>query len=444
MQASPLKRLFFWLSSAGTETLNTCPDWEQRKYVAFGATVLVPAVFGFIASAYAISTLTDNPAIIYPIAAVWAFIILTIDRALLASYRPYLSFFRKMSQFALRFVVAVLMGLTIAHPLVLLLFRDTINAVVEKERDADIAIVKREFDVQKEQLRSQITGIEQGIATQREKWDATFKAEFIVAQQAPGEAPVPGLTPEQNAELKAAIQEATTPFATRLEANEKQAVELTPTYTKIQEELAFWQAEFEKEVNGQRSGIIGLGPRARSIQDDQLAWRREEARRLGSLLEHLTAEKASLQTQSREAEKNAIASFETKVTEQAAVQKAENDRVTALRQKVELDQASQFADQQNLIRSTIKEQIDASLQELKQRQQELTTVVNEETTRIDNLRAEPRKDILTQTLALHGLFKEGNEGGRFAFTTYLVLTLLFMLVDTIPASREVFLPTWPL
>ena len=37
-----IKRIFFWLSGAGTETLEDCPNWEQRKYVAFGATVLVP------------------------------------------------------------------------------------------------------------------------------------------------------------------------------------------------------------------------------------------------------------------------------------------------------------------------------------------------------------------------------------------------------------------
>jgi hypothetical protein len=33
-----IKRAFFWLSGAGTETLEQCPAWEQRKYVAFGAT----------------------------------------------------------------------------------------------------------------------------------------------------------------------------------------------------------------------------------------------------------------------------------------------------------------------------------------------------------------------------------------------------------------------
>ena len=96
-----LKHLFFWLSGAGTETLEKCPAWEQRKYVAFGATVLVPCAFAFIACAYALSTLTNSARVIYPVAGVWAFIILAIDRALLAGYRPYMSLVRKLSQFSL-------------------------------------------------------------------------------------------------------------------------------------------------------------------------------------------------------------------------------------------------------------------------------------------------------------------------------------------------------
>lgn len=158
------KNLFFWLSGAGTDTLESCPGWEQRKYVAFGATVLVPCLFAFIASSYAISTLTRDPRIIFPIAAVWAFIILSIDRALLASYRPFQSWFRKLGQFALRFLVALLMGITIAHPLVLLLFQDTISTVIERDRAADIQRGQAGFDAEKDKVRADIVRIQKDIA----------------------------------------------------------------------------------------------------------------------------------------------------------------------------------------------------------------------------------------------------------------------------------------
>ena len=442
-RSNPFKRLFFWLSGAGTETLEQCPTWEQRKYVAFGATVLVPCAFAFIACAYALSTLTDNPRVIYPVAAVWAFIILTIDRALLAGYRPFLSWWRKLSQFSLRLVVAVLMGLTIAHPLVLLLFRDTIQTVVEEERAMEIGQERGKFAVAKENVRTEITKLEESIAAQREKWNETFQARFIIQEREDADAAIPGLTAEQQTELKAATNEATKPFRDRLDIINKQSDELSPQYAKLQTELGFWQAEFERELNGQRSGIRGEGPRARSIRSDQLEPRREESKRLGALLEHLSAEKATLQTQVREAEKGAIAAFESRLAEIEAANKAEASRVAALKRQVEENQADSFVTQQNALRDTIKQQIDTRLMELERAQNELAAVASEERKRLDSIQAEPRKDILTQTLALHGLFRAGSEGGQFALATYLVLTQLFMLVDTIPLFVKFFTKPGP-
>lgn len=444
MNRSPFfKRLFFWLSGAGTETLEQCPNWEQRKYVAFGATVLVPCAFAFIACAYALSTLTDNPRVIYGVAMVWAFIILTIDRALLAGYRPFLSWWRKLSQFSLRLIVAVLMGLTIAHPLVLLLFRDTINTVIEEERATEIAQERGKFAVAKENVRVEINKLEATIAAQREKWNETFQAKFIIQDREDADSAIPGLTAAQQTELKAATDEATAPFRTRLELVNKQSDELSPQYAKLQTELGFWQAGFERELNGQRSGLRGEGPRARSIRSDQLEPRREESKRLGALLEHLTAEKATLQTQAREAEKGAIATFETRLAEIENANKAEEERVATLKRKVEENQAETFVVQQDALRDTIKQQIDTRLEELDRAQDELAAVASEERTRIDAMIAEPRKDILTQTLALHGLFRAGNEGGQFAFATYVILTLLFMLVDTIPLIVKFFTKPGP-
>lgn len=437
------KRAFFWLSGAGTETLERCPAWEQRKYVAFGATVLVPCAFAFIACAYALSTLTDKPGVIYPVAGVWAFIILTIDRALLAGYRPYLSIFRKMAQFSLRLVVAVLMGITIAHPLVLLLFRDTVSSVIETDRAAEIEVVRAGFDSEKEKVRERIGGIDKSLAEQRLRWNESFQAKFILQENDDASAAIPGLTAAQQTELKAATDEATTPFRARLEVVQKQTDELSPQYAKLQTELSFWQSEFERELNGQRSGLAGEGPRARSIRADQLEPRREETKRLGALLEHLTAEKASLQTQAREAEAGAIGLFETKLAEIELANKAEAERVAGLRQRVENDQAEQFVTQQNALRETIKQQIDSLLIELTRTQDELAAVGTEETVRLDAIRAEPRKDILTQTLALHHLFKAGEQGGQFAYYTYMILTLLFMLVDTIPLIVKFFTKPGP-
>ena len=438
-----MKRAFFWLAGAGTETLERCPNWEQRKYVAFGATVLVPCAFAFIACAYALSTISDKPGVIYPVAAVWSFIILSIDRALLAGYRPYLSIFRKMGQFSLRLVVAILMGITIAHPLVLLLFRDTISSVVETDRAAEIEVVRAGFDGEKEKIRGRIASLDQALDDQRLRWNESFQAKFIIQENEDASAAIPGLPAEQQLELKAATEEATAPFRARLEVLQTQADELTPQYAKLQIELSFWQSEFEKELNGQRSGLAGEGPRARSIQSDQLQPRREETKRLGGLLEHLSNEKSTLQTQVRQAEASVIGLFEAKLAEITLANKAESERVAVLKQRIENDQAGQFVTQQNALRETIKQQIDARLVEMEHTQDELAAVGKEESERLASIRAEPRRDILTQTLALHRLFEAGNEGGKFAFSTYIVLTMLFMLVDTIPLIVKFFTKPGP-
>lgn len=437
-----LKRAFFWLSGSGTETLETCPGWEQRKYVAFGATVLVPCLFAFIACSYALSTLTSNYAVIFPVAAVWAFIILAIDRALLASYRPFLSFPRKLGQFTLRFFVAILMGMTISHPLVLLLFRDTVTSVIEKDRAVEAQGIRAEFAKEREVMAARVATIETAIAEQRKLWNESFDAKFLVSAEMAA-APIPGLTAAQQAELQKAIDEATAPSLARLAAVQKETATLTPQYTIIQTELSDWQTQFEREVNGQRSGIIGLGPRARSIQDDQLAWRRTEATRLGGLLEHLSAEKSALESQVRQATEATTAEFQTKLAAQSELQKAEDARVAALREKVQQDQAGQFVGQQNQIRETLRAQIDSRLVELQGAQAELLRRGEEETARLAALSAEPRRDILTQTLALHRLFQVGNEGGQFAMATYAILTLLFILVDTIPVMLKFFCKPGP-
>ena len=403
----------------------------------------MPCAFAFIASAYALSTITDNARVIYPVAAVWSFIILTIARALLAGYRPYMSVFRKLAQFSLRLVVAILMGVTIAHPLVLLLFRDTVSSVIEKDRAAEIEIVRSGFDAEQEKIRGQATRLEESIAAQRQKWNESFQAKFILQENENAASAIPGITSEQQAELTKAIHEATAPFTDRLKTIDTQSEELTPEYSKLQGELGFWQAEFERELNGQRSGMKGEGPRARSIRSDQLEPRREESRRLGGLLEHLTAEKATLQTQTREAEASAITVFEQKLADIAKINQTESARVAGLKQKVEADQAEQFVTQQNGLRETIKQQMDTRLAELKQVQKDLAASSDEEAERLSAIRAEPRRDILTQTLALHTLFKAGSQGGQFAFYTYVVLGLLFMLVDTIPLIVKFFTKPGP-
>lgn len=431
-------RIFYWLSGASEQSLRDCPAWERRKYVAFGATVLVPSLFALISSAYAVSTLTDNWAYIIPVALVWSFIILTVDRALLATYRAYQSFVRKVAQFGLRIVVAALMGLTISHPLALLLFKDTVSTVIEEQREADIAGARAESAKLKTATEAKISAVDGDIAALGVKWDQTFQAEFLVVDPATGQ---PALTPDEmkaKAELEAKVAEATGPLREKVAEVEKQLAVEDAAAKKLQVELDFWQKEFERELNGQRSGIIGLGPRAKSIQTDQLTWRRDESKRLSSVVESLTAQRNLMQEEVVALEKRISDEVAAAAAAAKAKLAAEEARIAGLKQQVQQQQADSFVAQQNQLRDSLKQQMDALREQANVARGELARLSEDEQARVAAIRAEPRRDILTQTLALHELFEDGAQGGQFAFAAYLVLTLLFMLVDTIPLVVKFF------
>ncbi len=435
----PIKHLFFWLSGAGADTLEKCPGWEQRKYVAFGATVLVPSVFAFIACAYALSTLTDNWKIIVPVSLAWGLIIMTIDRALLSIYRSYQGFFRKVNQFTLRIVVAALMGITISHPLTLLLFKDTISSAIEEDRQTEIEQVRIAANREKKAVETKIGEMETKIATRREEFNSTFSAEFLVVDTSVGEAdPVAALDEELRAQMDGRIAKETEAFALKVESINAEFSEMQSQYGDLQTELDYWQREFENEVNGQRSGLVGLGPRARSIQNDQLAWRRDEAARIAELLKYLTEQRNESLDQIKTVENLIKEEFVGIAAAKAERLRDERERVAALKRQVQQSQAEQFVIQQNSIRDTISSEIDTRLEELSRLQGELASIGVQEQQRIDTIREEPRKDILTQSLALHHLFRSSNEGGRMALITYAVLCALFLLVDTIPLVVKFF------
>jgi plasmid stability protein len=138
------------------------------------------------------------------------------------------------------------------------------------------------------------------------------------------------------------------------------------------------------------------------------------------------------------AEDGVNAALDAKAARRSRANKAEQDRIAALKQKVQTEQADAFVGQQNAIRETLKTQIDALLLQLQKLHAEITAITADETPASPSIHAEPRRDILTQTLALHELFESGAQGGTFALVAYLVLTMLFMLVDTIPLVVKFF------
>lgn len=439
------RRFFFWLSGAGTEALEKCPDWEQRKYVAFGATVLVPCSFAFIACAYALSTLTSEWAISFGIATVWAAIIMAIDRALLSSYRPYMGIVRKLGQFSLRFVIAFLMGVTISHPLTLLLFRDTIQGVIERDRRTEIESLEAATVVQKQGVTSQIAAAEADVANLQKQLDQTFSGNIPDDWELKAQQNVKSVAEEDKAQadLNTQMGKAKAPIEGRLGKIDEEMKPLLEQFNALQTDLDYWQKEYEREINGQRSGFVGVGPRAKSVETDQLAWRRMESSRLSGMIEHLSSEKNRLRKEISGIESGMLKEFEDQKTEFDERQKEERNRVAALKKQIQEQQAGALVTQLEQTRATISIQIASKLDEIKRLHGEIATLAQHASDRIAQIQQASRRDILTQTLALHKLFRQGEGAGEFALSAYAILTALFMLVDTIPLIVKFFTKAGP-
>ena len=134
LSVNQLERFFIWLSGASPKILATCPESEQKKHAALGGAVLIPAALALITVSFFLYTLNFNRYAIVPVALLWSSMILLMDRALLATYRQGLSKWGKAGQFSLRLCIAFLIAVTVAHPVVLLLFNERIDAAYNEGR----------------------------------------------------------------------------------------------------------------------------------------------------------------------------------------------------------------------------------------------------------------------------------------------------------------------
>ncbi len=134
LSVNKLERLFIWLSGVSPSILATCPESEQKKHAALGGTVLIPALLAIVTASFLLYTLNFSIYTIAPVALLWSCMVLLMDRALLATYRRGFTFWGKLGQFSLRFVIALLIAVTVAHPIVLLLFSERIDAAYNEGR----------------------------------------------------------------------------------------------------------------------------------------------------------------------------------------------------------------------------------------------------------------------------------------------------------------------
>ena len=128
-------RPLYWLAGARWETLQHCPATERERVAVLGSTVLIPTIMSFLGMIfYAKSRFSEPPWLaVLGIALAWAFVILNTDRVLLATYRPFQPWWRKVMQVVFRFALSGVVSVSIAFPFCLDQYRPAITHRIQTE-----------------------------------------------------------------------------------------------------------------------------------------------------------------------------------------------------------------------------------------------------------------------------------------------------------------------
>lgn len=128
-RADRLRGPLYWLSGARWETLRLCPASERERVAVLGSTVLIPTVMAFFGMYFYAKSRFSEPQILtcFVASLAWAFVIMSTDRILLATYRPFQPIWRKFLQVFFRFGLAAVVSVAIAFPFCLDQYRPAIS-----------------------------------------------------------------------------------------------------------------------------------------------------------------------------------------------------------------------------------------------------------------------------------------------------------------------------
>ena len=179
-------RPLYWLAGARWETLKYCPATERERVAVIGSTVLIPTVMSFLGMIfYTKSRFADPPWLsILGIALAWSFVIMNTDRILLATYRPFQPWWRKMMQVIFRFALAAVVSVAIAFPFCLDQYRPSIRHRNQTEFQGKLNILREKADAKRKEIKDsqQQARDDDDAARKQIEADHTAKHDALTAQ----------------------------------------------------------------------------------------------------------------------------------------------------------------------------------------------------------------------------------------------------------------------
>jgi hypothetical protein len=169
-------RPLYWLAGARWETLRYCPATERERIAVIGSTVTIPTVMSFLGMIfYAKSRFHDPPWLaVTGIAFAWAFVIMNVDRILLATYRPFQPWYRKLMQIIFRFALAAVVSVAIAFPFCLDQYRPAITYYYQTKLQIKLDNLREEETTSRRALTATLEKIREDHEVARKQLTADF------------------------------------------------------------------------------------------------------------------------------------------------------------------------------------------------------------------------------------------------------------------------------
>jgi hypothetical protein len=147
----------FLLSCAGADssTMAQCTPSEVRKYKIMGTCVLIPSLMALFSGGYVMLLISQSEMLAYIFAPIWAWIIFTLDRAVVSSARP-----GKVSLGVVgRILLSIVIAFTISEPLIIRLFADAIEdrriSIIDEKQSSATAQVDEKILVLKSESKNE-------------------------------------------------------------------------------------------------------------------------------------------------------------------------------------------------------------------------------------------------------------------------------------------------
>ena len=142
---------FIWCAGSDTDLLSLCSQKERNKHIGYGTLVLVPAILALVSMSFALSTVEGIKAlpILYFLGGlIWSLIIFSFDRFIVSTH------IRKMDDrselkspaFFLRLGFALILGIVISHPLVMLYFDGSVQDQIAENTALHKKEIEKEYD----------------------------------------------------------------------------------------------------------------------------------------------------------------------------------------------------------------------------------------------------------------------------------------------------------